>query len=156
MEMNLYLDMNGSYETTLDCIKRFWNTKPVKKAKYANIYIVNIQNRNMGCMRMVRLKDGEIRVQTDVEILYNYRGYAKRFQHHYNEYNGIERLFRAIDSSAFNYELIKFVDYCRGIEITDEILTEEIEYAAHIDRMNAELYEDMELHKLPLEYEIYA
>lgn len=148
---NLFIDMNESYDVAAQYIRRFWNLKSVQQEKCANVYIVNCREHHMGKIHLYKVGDELVHIDVQMDLVYSYRGYVRRVKNHYTDYNG-QRVFRSVNASAFKYWLIQFMDYCRSIVLTDEMIQDEIDYLVATEYM-MELTDDQP-HLLP-DYSAY-
>lgn len=151
---NLFIDMNEEYNVAIERVCKLWNLREIQRDGCANIFIVNTRDRHMGQLHISRGNEGRINITTRMEVFYVYRGYVQRMKYNYTEYNFVNREFRNIESDAFAYWLIQFIDYCRNIEINDEIMYNELSHVYATECL-MELTEDdgMHLYKLPMEEE---
>jgi hypothetical protein len=145
--------MNDSYETAYNRICRFWSLKSTQEQGFADIAFVNKRNGNIGHLFIDAVSNStEIIVRHRMEVMYNYRGYVRRIQTHFNEYNNVQRRFYAINSNAFQYWVVRYMDFCRSVEINEDVLRDEISHVYTTERMyqmtNGDYYDP---HMLPIE-----
>jgi hypothetical protein len=162
--MSICLNINHSNEYLHSQIISHWKNRDSKDV-YIHIIDPTRRHEYMAIIHCYFNKKKLIEMTYNADAYFAYRGYYHKCKHNYIEYKNYKQVVWDITGDVFYNQLVRFLDYCRAIRITAEVLEGEtlslkwlyaelscINYTAHDDwsqmKLSSPVENSMFLHLL--------
>jgi hypothetical protein len=119
--MSICLNINHSNKYLHSQIVSHWKNRD---SKDVDIHIVDPMRRNeyMAVIHCYLNKKKLIEMTYNADAYFTYRGYYHKCKHNYTDYKDFKQIVWDISGDVFYNQLVRFLDYCRSIRITDDVL----------------------------------